>query len=42
MKLTKSAHDGLKSKLWIERYRDVSEFELIADVETDMRKPCCP
>ncbi len=29
--------NGLKSKLWIERYRDVSEFELIADVETDMR-----
>lgn len=26
--------NGLKSKMWIERYRDSSEFEFVADVET--------
>lgn len=30
--------NGLKSKLWIERYRDSGEFELVADAEKEMTK----
>lgn len=25
--------NGIKSKLWIERYRDISDFELVSDIE---------
>lgn len=30
--------NGLKSKLWIERYRDVSEFEFVANTEANVHK----
>jgi hypothetical protein len=28
--------NNIKSKLWIERYRDISEFELVGDIESDL------
>ena len=30
--------NGLKSKMWIERYRDAGEFTLVASAESDVRK----
>ncbi len=30
--------NGLKSKLWVERYRDISDFEFIADAEAMVHK----
>lgn len=30
--------NGIKSKMWVERYRDAGEFKFVADISSDIRK----